>query len=61
MRGACNELATIIAEQERVAEQIRPGASIAEAKEILNQDPARQLAGTDALKAWMQEKSDAAV
>ena len=56
-----NELASIIAEQERVAEQIRPGASIAEAKEVLNQDPARQLAGTDALKAWMQEKSDAAL
>ncbi|MGB9034825.1 MAG: DUF885 domain-containing protein [Paeniglutamicibacter sp.] len=56
-----NELANIIKEQERVADQIRPGASIAEAKEILNQDPARQLAGTDALQAWMQEKSDAAL
>lgn len=56
-----NELANIIKEQERVAEQIRPGASIAEAKEVLNRDPARQLSGTGALQAWMQEKSDAAL
>ena len=40
---------------------IQPGATIAEAKEILNNDPARQLKGTDALKAWMQELSDKAV
>ncbi|MEE1619991.1 DUF885 domain-containing protein [Zafaria sp. Z1313] len=55
------ELDRIIAEQERVAEQIRPGASIEEAKAVLNADPARQLKGTDALKAWMQSKSDTAV
>lgn len=55
------ELARIIAEQERVAEEIRPGASIEEAKKILDNDPARQLKGTDALKAWMQELSDKAV
>ncbi|EMQ99345.1 DUF885 domain-containing protein [Paeniglutamicibacter gangotriensis] len=56
-----NELASIIVEQERVADQIKPGATIEQAKEILNQDPARQLAGTEALKTWMQEKSDAAI
>ncbi len=56
-----NELARIIAEQERVAEQILPGASIEEAKEVLNQDPSRQLSGTEALQVWMQEKSDAAL
>lgn len=55
------ELDRLIAEQERVAEQIRPGAGIEEAKEILNNDPARQLKGTDALQAWMQELSDKAV
>ena len=55
------ELDRIIAEQERVAAQIRPGATIEEAKEILNNDPARQLKGTDALKAWMQDLSDRAV
>ena len=55
------ELDRLIAEQERVAGEIRPGASIEEAKEILNNDPARQLKGTDALQAWMQELSDKAV
>lgn len=55
------ELDRLIAEQERVAEEIRPGATIEEAKEVLNNDPARQLKGTDALRAWMQELSDKAV
>ncbi|WP_259678188.1 DUF885 domain-containing protein [Arthrobacter oryzae] len=55
------ELDRIIAEQEMVAAQIRPGATVEEAKEILNQDPARQLQGTAALQAWMQGLSDKAV
>lgn len=55
------ELERLIAEQERVAAEIHPGASVEEAKEILNSDPARQLQGTDALKAWMQGLSDRAV
>ena len=55
------ELDRLISEQERVAEQIKPGASVEEAKEILDNDPSRQLKGTDALKAWMQELSDGAV
>jgi uncharacterized protein (DUF885 family) len=55
------ELDRIIAEQEAVAEQIKPGASIEEAKKALNEDPARQLKGTDALRAWMQGLSDRAI
>ncbi|ALE05202.1 hypothetical protein AL755_06430 [Arthrobacter sp. ERGS1:01] len=55
------ELERIIAEQEAVAQQIKPGASIAEAKAVLNADPARTLHGTDALTAWMQELSNSAV
>jgi uncharacterized protein (DUF885 family) len=55
------ELERLIAEQERVAGDIRAGASIEEAKELLNNDPARQLKGTDALQAWMQGLSDKAV
>ncbi|WP_426998690.1 DUF885 domain-containing protein [Pseudarthrobacter sp. N5] len=55
------ELERLISEQERVAEEIRPGASVEEAKDILNNDPARQIKGTDSLKAWMQELSDRAV
>ncbi|NYE96603.1 uncharacterized protein (DUF885 family) [Psychromicrobium silvestre] len=60
-RWGVEELDRIIAEQEAVAEQIKPGASIEEAKTILNQDPARQLKGTEALTNWMQGLSDTAV
>ncbi|MEZ2391289.1 DUF885 domain-containing protein [bacterium RCC_150] len=55
------ELDRLIAEQEKVAGQIKPGASIEEAKDLLNNDPERQIKGTDALQAWMQELSDRAV
>ena len=55
------ELDRIIAAQEAVAGEIRAGATVAEAKEILNNDPSRQLKGTDALTAWMQGLSDRAV
>lgn len=55
------ELDRIIAEQLSVAEQIKPGATIAEAKAILNADPARQLHGTEELVQWMQKLSNAAV
>lgn len=55
------ELDRIIAEQRQVAEQIQPGASIEEAKAVLNNDPSRKLHGTDALREWMQELSDNAV
>ena len=55
------ELDSIIAEQQRVAEKIKPSASIEEAKKILNADPKRTLDGTDALKSWMQQKADAAI
>lgn len=55
------ELDRLIAEQEKVASTIKQGASIEEAKDVLNNDPARQLKGTEALKAWMQELSDKAV
>jgi uncharacterized protein (DUF885 family) len=55
------ELDRLIAEQEQVASVIKPGAGVAEAKDVLNNDPARRLKGTEALKAWMQELSDKAV
>jgi uncharacterized protein (DUF885 family) len=55
------ELARMVAEQERVAEQILPGAGVAEAIAHLDADPSSTLHGTDALQAWMQETSDRAV
>ncbi|GAB3590493.1 DUF885 domain-containing protein [Angustibacter peucedani] len=55
------ELARIEAEMREVAERIKPGSTPDEAMQALDDDPARQLEGTDALQAWMQQLSDAAV
>ncbi len=55
------ELARMVAEQESIAREIVPGASVAEAIAHLESDPARKLVGTDALQRWMQETSDRAV
>jgi len=55
------ELARITSAMEETAHRIKPGASVAEAMEFLDTDPGRRLEGTDALQAWMQEKSDAAI
>jgi uncharacterized protein (DUF885 family) len=55
------EVARIEAEMRDVAESISPGASIDEAIQALDDDPARRLEGTDELRAWMQRLSDAAV
>ncbi|MBG6083921.1 DUF885 domain-containing protein [Zhihengliuella flava] len=55
------ELTRIIRQQQEVAQAVRPGASVAEAKEILNSDPERTLHGTDALRTWMQDLSDTAL
>ncbi|ROS53279.1 uncharacterized protein DUF885 [Rathayibacter sp. PhB185] len=49
------------AEQEAIAREILPGASVAEAIAHLDTDPARTLHGVDALQRWMQETSDRAV
>jgi uncharacterized protein (DUF885 family) len=55
------ELARMVEEQERVADQIKPGASVLEAIAFLDTDPSRKLHGTQALQEWMQKTSDKAV
>jgi uncharacterized protein (DUF885 family) len=55
------EVARIGAEMAATAERIRPGASVKEAIDALDHDPAYVLHGTDALREWMQERADAAV
>jgi uncharacterized protein (DUF885 family) len=55
------ELARMVAEQEVIAREIKPGAGVADAIEFLEQDPSRKLHGVDALQRWMQETSDRAV
>ena len=55
-------LAAIDAEQRTIAERLYgPGTSVREALRRLDADPARRVHGTDALQAWMQETSDAAI
>ncbi len=57
-----DELARIVAEQEEVSRQIAgPGATVAEAVALLDADPGRQLHGTRALQAWMQDTADTAI
>lgn len=55
------ELARMVAEQEGIARQILPGASVQEAIAHLDADQSRTLHGTAALQRWMQETSDRAV
>jgi len=55
------ELARVTAEQEAVAQQIKPGATLLEAIAHLDSDPSRKLHGTDALRTWMQQLSDRAI
>ncbi len=55
-------LAAITAEQEALAREIAgPQATISDAIKKLNADPANQIHGTDALKAWMQATADEAI
>ncbi|RNE66520.1 DUF885 domain-containing protein [Cryobacterium tepidiphilum] len=55
------ELDRMVREQESIAREILPGASVAEAIAHLDRDETRKLHGTDALQRWMQETSDRAV
>ena len=55
------ELARIEEMQRETASRIRPGATVAEAMEALDADPAYQIHGTQALKDWMQARADEAI
>ena len=55
------ELARLIEEQTKVANEIKPGASVEEAIAHLENDPATKLHGTNELQQWMQKLSDQAV
>lgn len=55
------ELARVTAEQKAVANEIKAGATVQEAIDVLNNDASRKLHGTQALQEWMQNLSDAAI
>jgi uncharacterized protein (DUF885 family) len=56
-----DELYRIEAEMAAVADAISPGASIAEAVEVLERDPARVIDGVEAFQRWNQELIDTTI
>ncbi|CDO30118.1 DUF885 domain-containing protein [Mycolicibacterium porcinum] len=54
-------LDAVVAEQESIAQQLYPGATVAETLRRLDEEPRYVIRGTDALQAWMQQLSDHAV
>jgi uncharacterized protein (DUF885 family) len=53
-----SEVRRLAAEQQRVAGLIKPGASVEEAMELLDNDPKRRVTGRENFRAWMQELAD---
>jgi uncharacterized protein (DUF885 family) len=56
-----DELARMTEEQEAIAREILPGATVAEAIAYLDAEGGTKLHGTTALQEWMQQTSDRAV
>ncbi|GAS92033.1 DUF885 domain-containing protein [Mycolicibacterium brisbanense] len=54
-------LEAVVAEQVSIAQELYPGATVAETLHRLDDEPRYVVTGTDALQAWMQELSDRAV
>jgi uncharacterized protein (DUF885 family) len=52
------EVASLHAQMREIAEGLEPGASGERGVELLDADEKYRLEGTDALKAWMQERAD---
>ncbi len=52
------EIARLEAEMARVSTLVRPGATVAEAVAILDEDPARRVEGRENFRAWMQELAE---
>jgi uncharacterized protein (DUF885 family) len=52
------EIARLRAEMARVSNLVRPGATVAEAVAILDEDPARRVEGREKFRAWMQELAE---
>jgi uncharacterized protein (DUF885 family) len=52
------EIARLRAEMARVSNLVRPGATVAQAVAILDEDPARRVEGRENFRAWMQELAE---
>ena len=60
-RWGLDEVVRLRAEMNETAARIVPGGSLKDALAALDADPSRNVTGADNFRAWMQEKSDAAV
>jgi uncharacterized protein (DUF885 family) len=58
---AWDEYASLRAEIWRTCEIIKPGASFAEVRDLLDTDPDRSVHGVDAYRAWLQAMTDEAL
>lgn len=57
-RWGQHEVADLHAQMQQIADGLEPGASVQRGVEILDADERYQLHGTDALRAWMQQRAD---
>ncbi len=55
------QLRWVQSEMRKAADQIKPGASINEAVEILESDPSRAIDGVEEFKQWMQDLQDSTI
>ena len=55
------QLRWVQSEMRKAADQIKPGASIDEAVEVLESDPERAIDGVDEFRQWMQDLQDATI
>jgi uncharacterized protein (DUF885 family) len=55
------ELARLESEMREVADKIVPGGTVDDAVDALDADPARNIHGKEAFRAWMQELADRAI
>ena len=53
-----DELHRVEREMEATAERIVPGGSVADAKDVLESDPARAVEGVQAYRDWLQKLHD---
>ncbi len=56
-----DEVIRIEQEMQRVASEITPGGSVADAIAVLEADPARRITGREALREWMQGFADTTI
>jgi len=60
-RWGWDELHRIEADMARTADRVQPGATVEQAKHVLETDPARAIEGVDRFRDWMQELMDTTV